>query len=62
MPKNAKKAVELFERACDEGNAVGCRNLGVAHLKGAGVPKDHAKGRKLIEQACTRGDEKACKM
>ena len=40
VPLNNEKAVELFRRAADKGNAGGAFNLGIHYLNGAGVPKD----------------------
>ena len=34
------KAVELFTKACDGGNAIGCFNLGVMYSNGEGVRQD----------------------
>ena len=52
-PKEAKKA-------CDEGNARGCTNLGFMYEKGRGVKQDYFKAKELFGKACDGGDAKGC--
>jgi TPR repeat protein len=59
IPKNTKEAVYLFEKATKQDLPEGFMNLGVAYMRGDGVPKDLTKARKLILQASERGHEKA---
>ena len=39
-----KGAMELYEKAVDEGSQIGCFNLGMYYLFGVGVEKDFEKG------------------
>ena len=55
------KAVELYQKACDGGNATGCVNLGVLYRKGEGVRKDDSKALNLFGKACDLKDELGCK-
>ena len=57
---DARKAAELFGRACDYGSADGCTNLGATYLLGEGVAQDLGKATKLLRYGCERGIEKAC--
>jgi len=42
------KAVELFQKACDGGDAAGCYNLGIMYMNGQGVKQDYSKAKKLL--------------
>src|SRR5258708_38163843 len=44
--KDAKRAEELYRRACDGGHANGCTNLRVLKQTGTGVAKDAARAAK----------------
>lgn len=50
-----QKAVELFQKACERGNALGCGNLGVMYDKGEGVKQNKFKAVELFTQACEEG-------
>ena len=54
----------MFEdnkRLCDEGNMVGCFNLGVLHMKGiSGAQKDESIALKYFRKACNGGDIDGC--
>ena len=43
VPKDYKKASELYKKAADQGLADAQYYLGVMHIKGDGVPKDNKK-------------------
>src|SRR5258708_27877635 len=58
--KDAKRAEELYRRACDGGHANGCTNLGVLYQNGVGVSKDTRRAAKLYQGACDRGSFTAC--
>jgi TPR repeat protein len=46
-------AVGLYTRACDEGSAMGCNNLGLAYVDGGlGQARDVAKGARLLQRSC----------
>jgi hypothetical protein len=51
---------QLFRRACDQGWAQGCVDLGGAFLMGNGTERDPAKALALFEGACTGGSATAC--
>ncbi len=55
VAKDAKRAEELYRRACDGGHANGCTNLGVLYQNGNGVAKDAARAAKLYQRACDAG-------
>jgi TPR repeat protein len=39
-PKNERRGAELFRRACEGGEAIGCKNLGIAYRDGRGVTEN----------------------
>ena len=60
VAKDEKRAAELYPRACDGGDGLGCYNLAVAYVQGIGVSKDLKRAFQLFKQACDRGDAQAC--
>jgi TPR repeat protein len=52
--------VQLFEKACDAGDAAGCSNLGFMHSTGQGAAQDKAKAARLFQIACGRGFAMGC--
>lgn len=48
---DAKRAIDLYQRACDQGAGIGCFNIGVMYEGGVGVPRDEAKARELFAKA-----------
>nr|MDQ3032567.1 sel1 repeat family protein [Myxococcota bacterium] len=54
------RAAELYQRACDGGDAMGCSNLGLAYAQGTGVPLDLARAMDLLRRACEAGRATAC--
>lgn len=46
-----KRAMDLYQRACDQGAGIGCFNIGVMYAGGVGVPHDEAKARELFDKA-----------
>eukprot|EP00931_Biecheleriopsis_adriatica_P069556 TRINITY_DN43388_c0_g1_i1.p1 TRINITY_DN43388_c0_g1~~TRINITY_DN43388_c0_g1_i1.p1 ORF type:complete len:301 (+),score=88.83 TRINITY_DN43388_c0_g1_i1:102-1004(+) len=52
-------ALEIWARAAADGDASAQFNLGLAYLKGEGVPKDHSKCIELWTKAAEQGDEMA---
>ena len=50
----------MSEKACEGGLADGCYNLGVAYLRGVGVPTDKAKAKTLFDKSCKMGAKPAC--
>ncbi len=57
--KDEKKAIELYERAVELGNARAMYNLGVCYKYGEGVPKDMNKAIELYERAAALGNANA---
>jgi TPR repeat protein len=53
------RARGLYERACGQGEAAGCRALAVI-LGASGDAADTDRARELLVVACTRGDDEAC--
>lgn len=48
-------------RACDQGTAAACSDLGTAYTLGdLGLPHDPVRGTKLFEDACDSGNSLAC--
>lgn len=56
------RGVALWQRACGDGHANSCSNLGVMNRLGDGVPKDNGKAAAYLQQACGLGLEKACRL
>jgi TPR repeat protein len=51
--KSPADSVGLYTRACDEGSAMGCNNLGLVYLEGRlGQARDVAKAVRLLQRAC----------
>ena len=55
-PVGFGKVAELYQKAADQGNANDQYNLGVAYLRGDGVPKDFDKARELFQKAADQGN------
>jgi hypothetical protein len=55
-----KTAVELFSKACNEVNAIGCYSLGVMYENGQGVRQDYFKAVELYSSACDGGISEGC--
>src|SRR5690606_32388796 len=59
--KDVDGAVELFRKACDEGEMRGCAELAAVYLNGAGsIEKDEAKAIELFRKACDANDGRGC--
>ncbi len=52
VKRDAAKAAQVWQRACDQKMVMACFNLGNASQKGDGVAKDAAKARTYFEAAC----------
>lgn len=55
VKKDYKKAVELFDKACDGGIADGCNNLGHMYANGKGVKMDMTRAMGYARRACDAG-------
>ena len=60
VPRDEAKARTLYERACTQGLAFGCRNLAVLVASGRGGPKSDVRALELYHIACERGDGPSC--
>jgi len=60
VPKDEKRAVDLFEKACNGGELRGCSDLGVMYSHDRGVAKDEKRAVDLFEKACAGGDMRGC--
>ena len=59
--KKYDKTAELFKKACDGGEVLGCFNLGIMYATGNGVEKDFGKAVQLFKKACDDGDLDGCR-
>ena len=55
-----QKAAELFQKACDGGEAGGCSNLGVVYANGQGVKQDFPTAKQYFGRACDLGLQLGC--
>ena len=55
-----QKAAELYQKACDSGEARGCSNLGVLYDEGQGVKQDYQKAAQLYQKGCDEGNSLGC--
>jgi TPR repeat protein len=60
LPRDAVRAVAMFQRACEGGDALGCSSLGYMYQVGEGVTLDEARAQQYFRQACDRGDDIGC--
>jgi hypothetical protein len=60
VQKDAPKAAELYQRACDGGFLLGCANLGMLYFSGTGVAQDRTRAMQLFERACDGGAGEGC--
>lgn len=59
VPKDATKAVELFQKSAAQGNVKGQNGLGVLYANGLGVPKDINKAVEYYQKAAAQGYHQA---
>ncbi len=60
VKKDYKKAVELYNKACDGGVADGCNNLGYMYTHDKGVKRDMTRATGYFRRACDAGSWVAC--
>ena len=58
--QNHKKALELYNIACDGGFAAACQNIGWMYYNGQGMQRDMVKGAAYFRRACDSGNWMAC--
>ena len=56
MPKDLGKAVQLYQKAADQGNDIAQYNLGLLYENGKGVPKDLAQGSRALSKSGRPGN------
>jgi len=61
VAKDEKRAVGLFQMACDGGEMRGCTYLGNIYYDREGVAKDEKRAVDLYQKACNGGDEAGCR-
>lgn len=52
VPKDARRAAQLFQRACTANVAIACNELGTLYEEGNGVAKNVSRALQLYQQAC----------
>nr|WP_314239031.1 hypothetical protein [uncultured Campylobacter sp.] len=55
-----QKAARLYQKACDEGWALGCSNLGVLYADGQGVKQNFPTAKQYYGKACDLGLQLGC--
>ena len=55
-----QKAAQLYQKACDSGEAGGCFGLGLLYKNGQGVNQDYQKAAQLYQKACDSGVALGC--
>lgn len=60
MEKSYQLAASWYERGCDDGDAVGCANLGIMYWKHE-LPGDSSRAAELFDRACKGGDSAGCR-
>lgn len=58
--KDAAKAAGYYQKSCDKGFRLGCRNLGLQYETGGGLPLNRAKAVENLDHACAAGLGLAC--
>ncbi|MBK8277029.1 MAG: sel1 repeat family protein [Nitrospira sp.] len=56
------RAATLYRKACDDGDAKGCINLGVIYQVGRGVKSDDTEALKHYGKACDLREQKGCSL
>ena len=55
-----QKAAQLYQKACDSGEAVGCFGLGFLYKNGQGVRQDFSTAKQYYGKACDLGFQIGC--
>ena len=55
-----QKAAQLYQKACDGGDAEGCYNLGVLYADGQGVRQNFSTAKQYYGKACDLGLQLGC--
>lgn len=57
-----QKAANLWQKACEGGDMLGCKNLGVLYDQGQGVRQDKRVAKEYYGRACDLGDQNGCNL
>ena len=57
---NTLKAIEYFEKACNEQYYKGCSNIGLIYYYGLGLKQDNTKAKAYFAKACIGQDAQGC--
>jgi TIR domain/Sel1 repeat len=57
---NFPLAADLYHKACDRGNRLGCTDLGLMYYNGEGVAKDLNRAADLFQHSCDANGAAAC--
>ncbi|MEZ4339778.1 MAG: tetratricopeptide repeat protein [Sandaracinaceae bacterium] len=60
IPRHPGRAHDLFQRACQRGDLLGCNNLGSLLETGQGVRRDVHGAVRHYQTACEGGEARAC--
>ncbi len=59
-PRDAKRAIDLFAKACDGDDPSACGTLAGKYLSGDGVTEDKKRAAELHQRACDGGEAVSC--
>ena len=62
VPQNYEQAVQWFQKAADQGEAIAQFNLGLMYANGWGVAKNHQMSIQWLRKAAAQGHQEAQKM
>jgi TPR repeat protein len=60
VPIDRAKAVELFQKSCNDNWIAGCNDLGVAYESGNGIKQDFERAFEFYKRACAGGASLPC--
>jgi len=60
VPRDAARALVLYEKACADDNERSCVNLGAALSRGVGTTQDEHRAGLLLSKACDAGEMLGC--
>jgi TPR repeat protein len=60
VARDAERARQLQQQACDGGSGRACATLGGLYARGEGVARDRKRARELYQRACDDGNRRGC--
>jgi TPR repeat protein len=60
VPLDLARAMDIYEKACNGGDASGCANAAVMYQRGMGVTPDETVAAQRIQRGCQLGLRSAC--